>query len=98
MKHSDQNAPGDKPEMFFRETGKKFTYKYRDHYDILMWGYDAIKKMWIVKRKSRPIEYYEKKVNFLSWTKVELFELIHAPYHNQTNDPTTWSFKSILVY
>ncbi|CAH1436123.1 unnamed protein product [Lactuca virosa] len=49
MKHSDQNAPGDHPEMFLRETGKKFTENYGDRYGILMWGYDADNKMWVVK-------------------------------------------------
>ncbi|CAI9279086.1 unnamed protein product [Lactuca saligna] len=96
MKHSDQNAPGDHPEMFLREIGKKVTDKYGDRSGILMWGYDADKKMWIVKRKSGQIEYYEKKVDFLSLTKVDLFELIHAPFHNPTNDPMAWSCKSFL--
>ncbi|CAI9296842.1 unnamed protein product [Lactuca saligna] len=36
MKHLDQNAPGDHPEMFFRQNGKKFTDKYGDHSGILM--------------------------------------------------------------
>ncbi|CAH1450834.1 unnamed protein product [Lactuca virosa] len=66
MKHSYQNAPGDNPEMFFRETGKKFIDKYGDRSGIIMWGYDADKRMWVVKRKSGRIEYYEKKVDFLS--------------------------------
>ncbi|CAI9274835.1 unnamed protein product [Lactuca saligna] len=60
MKHSNQNSLGDHPEMFFRETGKKFTDKYGDRSGILMWGYDADKKMWIVKCYSEQIEYYEK--------------------------------------
>nr|KAJ0204818.1 hypothetical protein LSAT_V11C500277750 [Lactuca sativa] len=64
MKHSDQNAPGDHPKIFLRETGKKFTDKYWDRSGILMWGYEFDKKMWIVKRKSGRDEYYEKKVDF----------------------------------
>ncbi|CAI9302846.1 unnamed protein product [Lactuca saligna] len=36
MKHLDQNGPGDHPEMFLRETGKKFTDKYGDRSGILM--------------------------------------------------------------
>ncbi|CAI9285423.1 unnamed protein product [Lactuca saligna] len=68
MKHSDQNAPGDHLETVIKETGKKFTDKYGECSGILIWGYDADKKMWIVKRKSGRIEYYEKKVDFLSWT------------------------------
>lgn len=61
-----------------------------------MWGYDANKQMWIVKRNSGRIEYYEKKVNFLSWTKVDLSKLIHTPFHNPTNEPMAWSFNSFL--
>ncbi|CAI9285741.1 unnamed protein product [Lactuca saligna] len=96
MKHSNQNAPSDHPEKFFRESGEKFTDKYGDRSDIVMWGYDAEKKMWIVKRKSGQIEYYEKKVEFLPWTNVDLSELIDAPFYNPTNDIMTWSFKSFL--
>ncbi|CAH1440411.1 unnamed protein product [Lactuca virosa] len=44
MKNSDQNVPGDHPEMFFRETGK-FTDKYVDRFGIIMWAYGAEKKM-----------------------------------------------------
>nr|KAJ0225461.1 hypothetical protein LSAT_V11C100048600 [Lactuca sativa] len=87
---------GDHPEMFFRETGKKFTDKYGDRSGIIMWGYDAEKKMWTVKQKSGRIEYYERKVDFMSWTKVDLSELIHAPFHNPTNDTMAWSFKNFL--
>nr|KAJ0225731.1 hypothetical protein LSAT_V11C100009100 [Lactuca sativa] len=96
MKHSDQNARGDHPEMFFRETLKKITNKYGDRSGIITWGYNADKRMWVVKRKSGRIEYYDKKVDFLSWTKVDLFELIHAPFHNPTNDTMAWSFKNFL--
>ncbi|CAI9281709.1 unnamed protein product [Lactuca saligna] len=86
MKHLDQNVPGDHPEMFLRETGKKFTDKYRDRSGILMWGYDADKKMWVVKRKSHRIEYYERPTKFISWKKVDLAKVIHAPFNNPTND------------
>ncbi|CAI9300241.1 unnamed protein product [Lactuca saligna] len=96
MKNSDQNVPDDQPEMFFRETGKKFTVKYGDRLENIMWGYDADKKMWIVKQKSGGIEYYEWKVDFMSWKKVDLSELIYAPFHNPTNDTMAWSFKNVL--
>ena len=61
-----------------------------------MWGYNVEKKMWIVKRKIGRIEYYEKKVDFMSWTKVDLSELIHTPFHNLNNDTMAWSFKNFL--
>nr|KAJ0184478.1 hypothetical protein LSAT_V11C900461930 [Lactuca sativa] len=69
MKHSDQNSPGDHSQMFFSETGKKFTEIFGDRSGFIMWGYDADKRMWVVKWKSGRIEYYEKKADFLSWTK-----------------------------
>ncbi|CAI9295426.1 unnamed protein product [Lactuca saligna] len=46
--------------------------------------------------KDKQIEYYEKKDDFLSWIKLDIFELIHAAFHNPTNDPMAWSFKSFL--
>ncbi|CAI9302576.1 unnamed protein product [Lactuca saligna] len=96
MKTSDQNAPGDHPEMFIRETRKKFIVKYGDHSGIMMWGYDGEKKMWTVMQKSGQIAFYNNKVDFLSWTKVDLLELIHLPFHNPTNDTIAWSFKNFL--
>ncbi|CAI9279203.1 unnamed protein product [Lactuca saligna] len=36
MKNSDENVLGDHPEMFFRETWKKFTNKYGDRSFIIM--------------------------------------------------------------
>ncbi|CAI9295618.1 unnamed protein product [Lactuca saligna] len=56
MKHCGRNSPGDHLEMFFWETGKKFIDKHGDRSGFLMWGYDADKKMWIVKCKSEQIE------------------------------------------
>ena len=70
--------------MFFTETRKKFTDKYRDRSGILMLGYDADKKMWIVEQKSGRIEYYDKKVDFLSWTK---FDLSESSAHLSTIQP-----------
>ncbi|CAI9281522.1 unnamed protein product [Lactuca saligna] len=42
------------------------------------------------------MKYYKKEVDFLSWTKVDLSELIHAPFHNLTNDTMALSFKNFL--
>ncbi|CAI9280058.1 unnamed protein product [Lactuca saligna] len=69
-----------------RETKKKYIDKYGDGFGIIMWGNDSNKRMWVVKRKSGRIEYYEKKVDFLSGRKVDLSKLIHTPFHNPTND------------
>ncbi|CAI9294424.1 unnamed protein product [Lactuca saligna] len=39
------------------------------------------------------IEYYAKKIGFVSWIKVDLVELVHELFHNPTNDPKAWAFK-----
>ncbi|CAI9268174.1 unnamed protein product [Lactuca saligna] len=53
MKNSDRNTPSDQPQMFIKEIGKrKFSDRYGDRSGIRMWGYEADKKMRIVKRKS----------------------------------------------
>ncbi|CAI9263665.1 unnamed protein product [Lactuca saligna] len=53
-------------------------------------------KMWVVKRKSKRVEYYEKSVDFMSWTKIDLAELNRAPFHNPTNNYVAWDFKRFL--
>ncbi|KAL4564809.1 hypothetical protein LXL04_028880 [Taraxacum kok-saghyz] len=67
---------------------KHFTDKYGDRSGILMWGYEADRNIWVTKRKSGNVEYYNKKVDFMSWTKVDLSKLIQASFHNPSNDPT----------
>ncbi|KAL4573627.1 hypothetical protein LXL04_020440 [Taraxacum kok-saghyz] len=37
-----------------------------------------------------------KKVDFISWTKIDLSELLQAPFHNPSNIPKAWDFKSFL--
>lgn len=50
VKNYGQNAPGDHQNMFIKEIGKrKFGDRYGDRSRIRMWGYEADKKMWIVK-------------------------------------------------
>nr|KAJ0193794.1 hypothetical protein LSAT_V11C800400860 [Lactuca sativa] len=90
------SGPASAQERREKETGKKFIDKYGDRSGIIMWGYDDDKRMRVVKRKSERIEYYEKKVDFLSWTKVDLSELIHTHFHNPTSDTMAWSFKNFL--
>ncbi|CAI9302403.1 unnamed protein product [Lactuca saligna] len=97
MKSFDPNAHGYHPQMFIKEVGKiKFVDRYDDCSRIRMWGFEVEKKMWVVIRKSRNIEYCEKKIEFVSWTKVDLAELVHTPFHNSTNDPNAWAFKKFL--
>ena len=94
MKNSNQNVTGGQPQMFIKEVGKrKFADRYDDRSGIHMWGFESDKNIRVVKRRSRNIEYYEKKVDFFSWTKVDLAELVYAPFHNPTNDPNAWEFK-----
>ncbi|CAI9289171.1 unnamed protein product [Lactuca saligna] len=97
MKNSDQNETADQPQMFIKEVGKrKFVDRYGDRSEIRMWGFEADRNMWIVKRKSFNIEYYVKKIDFMSWEKVDLADLVHTPFHNPTNDPNAWAFKRFL--
>ena len=97
MKNSDQNAPGDHLQMFIKEVGKrKFVDRHDDRSGIRMWGFEVDKKMWVVKRKSKNIKYYAKMTDFVSGTIVDLAELVHAPFHNPTNDPNVWAFKNFL--
>lgn len=97
MKSTDQNACGDQPHIFLKETGKrKFVDRYGDRFGIRIWGFEADKKMWIVKRKKGNIDYYGKKIDFVFWTKDDLAELVHASFHNPTNDPNALAFKKFL--
>ncbi|MFS7955321.1 hypothetical protein Hanom_Chr07g00641291 [Helianthus anomalus] len=47
---------------------------------IVTWGYDHDKKMWWIKWKIGPVEYYSQPGQFQSLTKVDLFMLVNAPY------------------
>jgi len=50
--YSDQNIPGDQPQIVMKKLGKgRFADKYRDRTRILMWGFDADRNKWLVKRK-----------------------------------------------
>nr|KAJ0219647.1 hypothetical protein LSAT_V11C300138460 [Lactuca sativa] len=73
-KNFDQNATCDQPQIFIKEVGKR---KFVERYDVCLgirkWGFEADKNMW--------------KVDFLSWTKVDLAKLVHTPFHYPSNDP-----------
>lgn len=97
IKNSDQNvATSDHPDKYVIEMKKGFSDKYGDRSGIVSWGYDADKEMWWVKRKSGSMEYYNKMKNFKTWTKVDLTDLINAPYHNPSNDPKASKFWNFL--
>ena len=66
MKNSDLNVvDSNRPDMFIRE-GKRFSDKFGDRTVILMWGYEADRKLWRVRRKSLNTEYYKYKSKFMS--------------------------------
>ncbi|KAJ0637328.1 hypothetical protein HanOQP8_Chr17g0672521 [Helianthus annuus] len=57
------------------------------HYDMVgnksvdvSWGFDHDRKMWWIKRKIGPVEYYSRPAQFQTMTKVDLTMLSNAPY------------------
>ncbi|MFS7918674.1 hypothetical protein Hanom_Chr03g00203921 [Helianthus anomalus] len=47
---------------------------------VVSWGFDHDRKRWWIKRKVGPIEWYKRLCQFQSFTKVDLTELLKAPY------------------
>ncbi|KAL8257323.1 hypothetical protein R6Q59_029364 [Mikania micrantha] len=56
-------------------TEKSYYDQVGDRSGIHSWHYDGDKRMWVVKRKSGNLEYYESPFNFESWTRVDLAKL-----------------------
>ncbi|MFS8004155.1 hypothetical protein Hanom_Chr13g01222351 [Helianthus anomalus] len=54
--------------------------------------------MWLMIRESRHKEYYSKEYQFESWTKIDLKNLLRAPFHD--SDPNErgrgWAFLTKL--
>ncbi|KAM0024014.1 hypothetical protein Hdeb2414_s0022g00610841 [Helianthus debilis subsp. tardiflorus] len=50
--------------------------------DIVSWGFDHDWKMWWIKRKIGPVEYYGRPAQFQTMKKVDLTILSNAPYAN----------------
>ena len=97
VRNFDQNInTSEYAKRFITDVGDSQSEKYGDRSGIRMWGYDKSRKLWIVKRNSGKIEYYDKKVAFTSWTKVDLSELSNAPFYNPTKDNAAWNFKRFL--
>jgi hypothetical protein len=96
MKNSDQNvSSSDLPDKYVVEFKKGFSDKYGDRSGVVAWGYDAEKKLWWIKRKSGHLEYYNKLKRFGSLTKVDLSDVINAPFINPSNDSRAklfWQF------
>ncbi|KAI3791016.1 hypothetical protein L2E82_04541 [Cichorium intybus] len=42
------------------------------------------------------MKYYERKNQFTSWTRVDLAELAHAPFHNPSKDPKASMLKRFI--
>ncbi|MFS7953519.1 hypothetical protein Hanom_Chr07g00619641 [Helianthus anomalus] len=83
---------GDKPDRYVITTEKD---KHGNRSSILSWSYNDEMEMFIVKRKSGAVEYYDHSDAFKSWTAVDLRELSNATFHNQTVNPNykiRWNF------
>ncbi|KAF5809750.1 hypothetical protein HanRHA438_Chr04g0171191 [Helianthus annuus] len=83
---------GDKPDRYVITTEKD---KHGNRSSILSWSYNDEMEMFIVKRKSGAVEYYDHSDAFNSWTAVDLRELSNATFHNQTVNPNCkirWNF------
>ena len=70
------------PYGYVRIGRKCYANKYGDSSGIKMWGYDIDTNLWVVKRNSGNVEHYDKKVDFHTWTKIDLTELTQAPFLN----------------
>ncbi|MFS8014319.1 putative v-SNARE, coiled-coil domain-containing protein [Helianthus anomalus] len=101
--HVDENfQPKDDPtktsDRYVMELGKSHYDKVGNKSGITSWRYDHDKKMWLVIRDSGHREYYSKESQFESWTKIDLKNLLRAPYHD--SDPNQrgrgWAFLSKL--
>lgn len=58
MKNSDQNFRGDHPQLTVTKLDKKtFQHKYGDRSGIQMWGFHERLNCWMVKIKSKNVEY-----------------------------------------
>ncbi|MFS8014323.1 hypothetical protein Hanom_Chr15g01343211 [Helianthus anomalus] len=103
VNHVDENfQPKDDPtktsDRYVMELGKGHYDKVGNKSGITSWRYDHDKKMWLVIRDSGHREYYSKESQFESWTKIDLKNLLRAPYHD--SDPNQrgrgWAFLSKL--
>nr|KAJ0193478.1 hypothetical protein LSAT_V11C800389040 [Lactuca sativa] len=94
---SDQNAPGDQPNITVTDLGeKRFRDVYGDRSGIISWGFHDTLNMWIVRRKSGNTELYKYAYDFYSWTRVDLSELSKAFFANPSQNPKATQFKHFL--
>ncbi|CAI9282549.1 unnamed protein product [Lactuca saligna] len=84
MKNSNENHQAKDPVLIVTKLKKR---KFGDRSGIKMWAFDHEVNMWVVKRNSRVLEYYQSIHDFNSWTKVDLAKLSRAPFHNPSQDP-----------
>ena len=75
---------------------KRFGDNYGNRLEIRMLGYHDKLKLLVVKRRIGNPEYYKDKNDFCSWMKVDLTELLDAPFLNPSKDPQATAFKMFL--
>ncbi|CAI9271189.1 unnamed protein product [Lactuca saligna] len=97
MKNSNENRKAKDLVLTVTDIKKrKFGDEYGDRSGIQMWTFDPTTNMWVVKRNLGVPEYYKSTPDFNSWTKVDLVELLRAPFHNPSEDPSASIFKRFL--
>lgn len=97
MKNSDENRCRDQPQLTVTELQKRsFGDKFGNRSGIKMWGFQDELNMWVLKRNLGNPEYYKDIHNFFSWMKVDLNELLEAPFHNPSHNPKAFDFKRFL--
>ncbi|KAL8226022.1 hypothetical protein R6Q57_018579 [Mikania cordata] len=97
VRHKDYfKQQQDLPKKYVISTGKNFYDKVGDRSGIHSWHYDRDRRMWVVKRKSGNLEYYQSPGNFESWIRVDFVELDEAPFFNRSNDPRGTDFYDFL--
>lgn len=69
-------------EKFIMEIGKSRYDKEGNRSGIHSWSFDSDKDLWVVRRNDGSNEYYKNRVDFSSFTKVDLQELVNAPFTN----------------
>ncbi|MFS8021073.1 hypothetical protein Hanom_Chr16g01423151 [Helianthus anomalus] len=87
--------PTKKSDRYVMELGSSHYDKVGNKSNITSWRYDHDKNQRLVIRESGHREYYANESQFESWTKIDLQNLLHAPYHDL--DPNQrgrgWAFR-----
>ncbi|MFS7954477.1 hypothetical protein Hanom_Chr07g00630961 [Helianthus anomalus] len=107
MKNQDMNPldenfqlkdPSTKPDRLVMELGSTYYDEVGNKLEVACWRYELDKRMWLITRKSRHMEYYGKESKFESWTHIDLKTLLRVPYFDPDlrKKGRGWAFHSCL--